>query len=97
MQSNNFRNDLYNRFQYRIELPSLKERKTDLRFLISFVLQYSKGKNSKIDKISLKAIKKLENYNFPGNFRELESILVEAIYNAEISQRNCILEKDIYI
>lgn len=90
-----FRSDLYYRFRYRITVPSLKERKSDIRFLINFILQnpkinpYSNGRYE-IEKISIKAIEKLEEYNYPGNFREMEFILQNAVNNA-LSERKDIL------
>ncbi len=90
-----FRSDLYYRFRYRITVPSLKERKSDIRFLINFILQnpkinpYSNGRYE-IEKISIKAIEKLEEYNYPGNFREMQFILQNAVNNA-LSERKDIL------
>ena len=98
IEKGNFRADLYHRFRYKIAVPSIAERKTDLRYLISFLLQAGVEKlNSKIRKISIEAIEKLESYSFPGNFRELESIIYEAIASAEFDERDCILAKDIKI
>jgi transcriptional regulator with PAS, ATPase and Fis domain len=80
----------------------LKERKSDFRYILSFVLQdqltnFQKVKDVKIKKISLRAIEKLERYDYPGNFRELESLVKEAIINAYIDGRDCILEQDFKI
>lgn len=98
IKKGNFRADLYHRFKYKISLPSLQERKSDLRYLISFVLQEAvHARKSKVRRISIKAIEKLEAYSFPGNFRELESIIFEAVANADLDQRDCILERDIKI
>ncbi|OAA23714.1 hypothetical protein DU53_02450 [Kosmotoga sp. DU53] len=98
IEKGNFRADLYHRFKYKISLPSLQERKSDLRYLISFVLQEAvHARKSRVKKISIKAIEKLEDYSFPGNFRELESIIFEAVANADLDQRDCVLERDIKI
>ncbi|BBE31763.1 hypothetical protein OSSY52_19040 [Tepiditoga spiralis] len=100
----NFRSDLYHRFKYKIKIPSLRERKEDIRFLINFILlnpfinKYDKeNKIYKVDKISLEAIEKLENYDYPGNFRELESILREALNIAYFEKQDIILPKHINI
>ncbi len=91
-----FRLDLYHRFSYRIRVPSLKERFDDFRFLISFALQKQKAiEGAAVEQISIKAIEKLETYDFPGNFRELESILSLAMAYAEQEERTTILAEDI--
>jgi transcriptional regulator with PAS, ATPase and Fis domain len=101
IQKGNFRSDLYNRFKYKISIPSLKERKEDLRFLISFILQspfinyVDDNLNYAVDKISLEAIEKLENYSYPGNFRELESILKAAVNDCVIKKQSILLPENI--
>jgi len=102
IEKGSFRRDLFERFDYSIKIPSLKERKSDFRYILSFVLQdqltnFQKVKDVKIKKISLRAIEKLERYDYPGNFRELESLVKEAIINAYIDGRDCILEQDFKI
>jgi transcriptional regulator with PAS, ATPase and Fis domain len=100
IETGKFRRDLFERFDYSIRIPSLKERKSDFRYILSFVLQdqlISLQKEKDIKKISLKAIEKLERYDYPGNFRELESLVREAIMNAYMDGRDCILERDFEI
>lgn len=95
----NFRMDLYHRFKYKIEIPPLRERKEDIRFLINFVLlnplvnPFSKENGYAINKISLEAIEILENYHYPGNFRELEGILKQAVNLAMTDGLDIILPK----
>lgn len=91
--SGNFREDLYHRFTYKITLPDLKDRKEDFRFLLSFALQ-KMARKSKIKAISIQAIEYLEKFDFPGNFRELESRCSRAISNAEIAGRDVLLKVD---
>ena len=88
-----FREDLYHRFTYKINLPDLKDRKEDFRFLLSFALQ-KMARKSKIKAISIQAIEYLEKFNYPGNFRELESRCSRAISNAEIAGRDVLLKVD---
>ncbi|PLV58070.1 sigma-54 dependent transcriptional regulator [Thermotoga sp. KOL6] len=92
-----FRADLYRRFLFRIKLPSLNERKSDFRLLISFVLTTSPHNTGEVEYISLKAIEKLEKHDYPGNFRELEEILNNALIKAKMAKRNIILERDLEI
>lgn len=92
-----FRADLYHRFMFKIKLPPLRERKKDIRLLISFCLSVLRAKEKGVTKISLKAIEKLENYDYPGNFREMLEIVKKAIYNAHRKKRDIILERDVEI
>lgn len=76
-----FREDLFYRLNVmRIELPALKNRKSDIPLLI----QQSMGKLCPPDKgqprgISDQAMDILLNYDYPGNIRELENILEHAL------------------
>ena len=76
-----FRQDLFYRLNVvRIELPALKNRKSDIPLLI----QQSMGRLCPPDKgpprgISDKAMDILLNYDYPGNIRELENILEHAL------------------
>ncbi|HOB16488.1 MAG: sigma 54-interacting transcriptional regulator [Candidatus Cloacimonadales bacterium] len=96
-----FRSDLYYRFKYKLYVPSLIERKEDLRFLISFILQspfineVSDNLNYSVDKISFEAIEKLEGYTYPGNFRELEEILKNAVNECILNNQTIILPENI--
>lgn len=96
-----FRQDLVHRFDHVIRIPPLRERKQDLRLLISLTLQDDevnppdalKGDEARrVTHISLDAIEYLEAYDFPGNFRELRSILRRAVNNAftEGASRLCL-------
>jgi len=95
MEAGTFRRDLYHRFPYRLRVPSLRERRGDLRPLIDLVLQDPTINKGWVDEISLGAIARLEAYDFPGNFRELESILARAIFRAMQAGRPRILEEDL--
>jgi len=95
MEAGTFRRDLYHRFPYRLRVPSLRERRGDLRPLIDLVLQDPTINKGWVEEISLGAIARLEAYDFPGNFRELESILARAIFRAMQAGRRRILEEDL--
>jgi transcriptional regulator with AAA-type ATPase domain len=95
MEAGTFRRDLYHRFPYRLRVPSLRERRSDLRPLIDLVLQDPTINKGWVEEISLGAIARLEAYDFPGNFRELESILARAIFRAMQAGRRRILEEDL--
>lgn len=86
VQAGQFRQDLYYRINViELEIPSLKERKTDIPLLIQYFIQKISDrmqlKNSFF--FSEKAIKKLCEYSFPGNIRELENMIERALALAE--------------
>ena len=95
-----FRSDLYYRFRHRLVVPPLRSRRSDLRVLIDFALQ-DPSINSltptgrQVERIHIEAIEKLERYEFPGNFRELEDILARAVFNAAIARRQTVTASDI--
>jgi DNA-binding NtrC family response regulator len=76
-----FRTDLFFRLNtHHIHLPPLKERKEDIRLLVDyFVKKAEKEYNKKITQIPNKLIALLFNYDFPGNIRELQGMVFEAV------------------
>ncbi|MEE9214014.1 MAG: sigma-54 dependent transcriptional regulator [Thermodesulfobacteriota bacterium] len=76
-----FREDLYYRLDViKIQLPSLRERKADISPLaIHFMTRYSREMEKDIRGISPKVLEILENYNYPGNVRELENIIARCV------------------
>ena len=81
IEKGNFRADLYYRITVmKIELPSLRERKEDIKQLAEFFIEFYSQKLSKnISNISEGLFQKLESYNFPGNIRELRNIIERAV------------------
>jgi hypothetical protein len=88
-----FRRDLYERFRFRIRLPSLKERADYLLELVDFVLQNPdinpiqriEGDGHvvyQVMDIHERALQRLRDYEWPGNFRELEQVLWRAVLMA---------------
>lgn len=77
VQKGNFREDLFYRlYVIPIMLPTLKERRTDIPFLVSYFLEeFSKKKSAEPAKISDDAMKILVNYSWPGNVRELRNLI----------------------
>ncbi|HEX9666279.1 MAG TPA: sigma-54 dependent transcriptional regulator [Thermodesulfobacteriota bacterium] len=84
----NFREDLFYRLNViKISLPPLRERKEDIPLLVlHFINKYSKEMGTDIHDISRAALSILESYQFPGNVRELENIIVRciALENADL-------------
>ncbi|WMJ77773.1 MULTISPECIES: sigma-54 interaction domain-containing protein [unclassified Sedimentibacter] len=75
--ANNFREDFFYRISsIVIRVPSLRERKEDLNELIKFLLKKSQKENEiVINYIEPEAEKFLHSYDYPGNIRELKSII----------------------
>lgn len=76
-----FREDLFFRLNVvSIEVPPLRERKEDIPLLSSFFIKkYGEKFKKHINGISSEAIVILENYDYPGNVRELENIVERAV------------------
>jgi DNA-binding NtrC family response regulator len=72
-----FREDLYYRLLgLPIHLPPLKERKSDILTLSNHFLEaFCSENNMALLEITPKARKRLLNYSFPGNVRELKAII----------------------
>ncbi|MCX7724283.1 MAG: sigma-54 dependent transcriptional regulator [Thermodesulfovibrio sp.] len=85
VQNNKFREDLYYRLKViTVEIPPLRERKEDIPELVNFFIEkYSKEFGKRIVGIEDKALQALLNYSWPGNIRELESVIERAIIICE--------------
>lgn len=71
-----FRKDLYYRIAgFPIDLPSLSERSSDIAALAKHFLEHSDLRHKRF---SDKALNKLKQYGFPGNIRELKSIVEQS-------------------
>lgn len=91
-----FREDLYYRLNViNLNLPPLRERLADIPLLAEYLLHHL-AQNSGYDSVSLskEALKKLQNYHFPGNVRELENILERAL---TFSENQIIQAEDIHL
>jgi DNA-binding NtrC family response regulator len=84
VEEKRFREDLYYRLNVlSIELPALRERRTDVPVLIDyFVKKHTRGTKRQI-KFRDDARRLLEEYDYPGNVRQLESALERAILLCE--------------
>ncbi|MBQ5441072.1 MAG: sigma 54-interacting transcriptional regulator [Firmicutes bacterium] len=79
------RKDLYYRLNViNISIPPLRERKDDIALLSeSFMEKYNKRYHKEIWMLSDEALEKLQAYDFPGNVRELENIIEQAVSMAD--------------
>jgi len=85
IQKGTFREDLFYRLNViRVNLPPLRERGSDIKALAEFFLEkYSKAAGITMDGISKQTLKLLMNYRWPGNVRQLESVIERSVLMAE--------------
>jgi arginine utilization regulatory protein len=79
------RKDLYYRLNIiNLSIPPLRERMDDIELLANrFADKFNKRFNKELWMISDGALKQLQSYDYPGNVRELENIMEQAISMAE--------------
>jgi DNA-binding NtrC family response regulator len=76
---NNFREDLYYRLNVVIfEVPPLRERKDDIPLLARYFIKRFATDLTPAKEIDREALLCMENYNWPGNIRELENVIRRA-------------------
>ncbi|MGM0508296.1 MAG: sigma-54-dependent transcriptional regulator [Fusobacteriota bacterium] len=90
-----FRLDLFYRLNtFKIDIPPLRERKEDIIFLSNIFLdEFCKKFNLPTKKISNPLKKKLLNYRWPGNIRELKNVIQNFIVLGEDEE---ILEEKLF-
>jgi DNA-binding NtrC family response regulator len=76
-----FREDLFYRLNVvNINVPPLRERIEDIPMLVDyFIKKYCTSMNRPVIAIDSAALKRLEEFSFPGNIRELENMIERAI------------------
>ncbi len=81
VQAGRFRSDLFYRLNvFPIELPPLRERRSDVPQLVAFsISRFSKRLGKKIDGVSRESMENLVNYPWPGNVRELQNVIERAV------------------
>jgi len=95
-----FREDLFYRLNVvNIFVPPLRERIEDIPLLVDyFIKKYCLSMNKPPLTIDSSALKRLEEFNFPGNVRELENMIERAIVvgnGKKIALKDLPLEKTI--
>ena len=91
VQQGKFREDLYYRLNvFKITVPPLRERKEDIPSLVIHLLKkINMDLHKNVNKIPYEVIEILQNYEWIGNIRELENIILQAVVLA----RGEVLEK----
>jgi two-component system response regulator FlrC len=81
VKKGDFREDLYYRLNvFPLEIPPLRERPLDIVPLVERLLETFGDRSAKhIYKLSKAAVNRLENYEWPGNIRELENVVQRAM------------------
>ncbi len=98
IEQNKFRQDLLYRLStLTIKIPPLQERKEDIPPLAQFFLEKHSNrlKILPVNNISEKAVDKLIAYDWPGNVRQLEDVIIKAIILANMDKKSTILPKHI--
>nr|WP_167496395.1 sigma 54-interacting transcriptional regulator [Desulfopila sp. IMCC35006] len=84
VQNSLFREDLYYRLSsFTLEIPSLCDRRDDIPRLVRFYLEKYNKKYNRSTHISSKVVAQLQNYSFPGNVRELKSLIENGVVLSE--------------
>ncbi|KMT64306.1 sigma 54-interacting transcriptional regulator [Catenovulum maritimum] len=85
VEQNKFREDLYFRLNvFPINSPPLRERRDDIPLLVKhFIAKVATRFNQPQPQISIAQMQHLQNYNWPGNIRELENIIERQVILAK--------------
>jgi len=81
ISAGSFRSDLYYRLNvFPLEVPPLRERRSDIPQLAMFFLsRYSRNLGKRMEGISAAGTERLSRYSWPGNIRELQNVIERAL------------------
>ena len=81
VKNGKLREDLYYRLNvFAIELPPLRQRKDDLSLLVqSFLAEFNDRNNKSVSALDSASTRILEQYNWPGNVREVRNVVERAV------------------
>ena len=81
IEKREFREDLFYRMNViTIEIPPLRERKSDISLLVDhFIDKYNEETNKKVDRVAPEALQLIMAYDWPGNVRELRNAIERAV------------------
>jgi transcriptional regulator with PAS, ATPase and Fis domain len=91
-----FRADLYYRVAVvMIKVPSLRERREDIPLLVEhFLERYSRAYKKPIRSVQPSAMERMKRLPWPGNVRQLENFLAQAVVLAE---GDLLTERDLFV
>jgi len=79
VRDGSFRQDLFYRIAgFKVAIPPLRERRTDIPALAQLLLNHITKETGIVYKITQDALDKLVAHDYPGNIRELRSVLIKA-------------------
>jgi len=80
LRQETFRSDLYYRLAvYPIQMPSLRERKEDVKLMAeAFLKETNRRLGKSFEAIPRRVLEALERYDWPGNVRELQNVIERA-------------------
>jgi DNA-binding NtrC family response regulator len=81
VEEGKFREDLYHRIsQLEIQVPPLRERKEDIKPLVEYFTALANAElGTGVEGVEEQALRKLMDYSFPGNVRELKNLVYKAV------------------
>ena len=81
ISSGSFRSDLFYRLNvFPMEIPSLRERRTDIPLLVEyFIDRFARKAGKNIKRVNKKTLELLQLYPWPGNIRELQNVIERSI------------------
>jgi DNA-binding NtrC family response regulator len=80
VESGNFREDLFYRINViQINLPPLRERVADIPLLVSEFIKEFCSREKKILSVSGEVMKIFQNFQWPGNIRQLKNVIERAV------------------
>ena len=81
VRNGRFRQDLYYRLNvFPITVPPLRHRKEDIPLMVqAFTERYSRKMGKQITSVQKETMKMLQDYPWPGNIRELESVIERTV------------------
>jgi len=81
VEEGKFREDLYHRIsQLEIHVPPLRERKEDIKPLVEYFIALANAElGTSVEGVEEQALRKLMDYSFPGNVRELKNLVYKAV------------------
>ncbi len=85
VKAGDFREDLYYRLSVTtIRIPPLRERPADITLLVEHLLKkINRNLNTRVNLVEARALRRMENYDWPGNVRQLENLLTCAAMHTQ--------------
>ncbi|MGH9699602.1 MAG: sigma-54-dependent transcriptional regulator [Candidatus Acidiferrales bacterium] len=85
LEEGTFREDLYYRLNVvAVDIPPLRDHKEDIPALVKvFIERYARESNKPVAGITPAAVKRLMDFHWPGNIRELQNVIERAVTLSE--------------